>query len=82
MRHLPLTHLLSLSAWLHLDSAGISLSPLHFQPAQHACAAVMWPNRRQPLRRAARNTPAASGWPARAGWLYVRCCGKKVWWAC
>ena len=42
---------------------------LHFQPAQHACAAVMWPNRRQLGKRAARNTystPSACGWPARS----------------
>jgi hypothetical protein len=42
-----------------LDSASLSL---HFQPAQHACAAVMWPNRRQLLRRAARNNASAFGW--------------------
>ena len=29
----------------------VSPSPLHFQPAQHAYPAVMWPNRRQPLSR-------------------------------
>src|SRR4051794_21149781 len=49
----------------------------------------MWPNRVRSLTRDARNTPAASlaglgaarevscSW-SRAGWLYVRCCGKRV----
>lgn len=86
--------MLSVSIWT--GSVGTSsLSPLHFQPAQHAYPAVMWPNRRPPLSRTCAQyslrfwlastvvpvTSTASS--ARAGVACcVSCCGKKVRWAC